>query len=248
MKVMRLVIGRDGLSVPKVAMLIGGPDWPTSVLCGIMQLSLPQIMLGTLPIVFLIFPTCLTGALLYMSSLETDAGAPQFPWADTFSTLTASTTAMVQFGSMVVAAYYLEKAANDRADEVAAVEDDQEVKEADEKDEHLTKCYETVTQWHALPLWSQAVLVLSLLSITSSCYMVQFFSPSCFVDHSLTDSIGDNLGGNVGNLFLPLGWASVTLFATAIILLVIFSSWGKHQAKKLSVSGKAVPLNSSSDL
>jgi len=226
MKVMRLVIGRDGISIPKVAMLIGGPDWPTSVLCGIMRLSLPQIMLGTLPIVFLIFPTCLTGALLYMSSLETDTGNPQFPWADTVGTLTATTTALVQFGSMGVAAYYLENAADERADEVKAIEDDKEVKEADEKDEHMKTCYEAVTQWNAIPMWAQLILTFSLSSITASCYMVQFFSPSCFLDHSLTDSIGDNLGGNVGNLFLPLGWAAVILFMTSIILLLIFSSWG----------------------
>ena len=96
-------------------------DWPTSVLCGIMRLSLPQIMLGTLPIVFLIFPTCLTGALLYMASLVKDTGNPEFPWAGTVSTLTASLTAMVQLGSMIVAAYYLEQTSDKRADEVEAM-------------------------------------------------------------------------------------------------------------------------------
>eukprot|EP00571_Detonula_confervacea_P007225 CAMPEP_0172327990 /NCGR_PEP_ID=MMETSP1058-20130122/60117_1 /TAXON_ID=83371 /ORGANISM="Detonula confervacea, Strain CCMP 353" /LENGTH=905 /DNA_ID=CAMNT_0013045083 /DNA_START=218 /DNA_END=2935 /DNA_ORIENTATION=- len=243
MKAMQLVLGKDGLSVPKVSILIGGPDWPTSVLCGIMRLSLPQIVLGTIPVVFLIFPTCLTGALLYMTSLETDTGNPEFPWAGTVSTITASSTALVQFGSMIVAAYYLEQASDKRADEVAAIKDDKEVKEADEKDEHMRKCYETVTQWNAMPLWSKLILTCSLVCITSSCYMVQFFSSVCFAEHSLTDSIDENLGGNVGNLFLPLGWASVILFGAAIILLSTFSSWGKHQAEKLAASEKRVPLN-----
>jgi len=196
-----------------------------------MRLSLPQIMLGTLPVVFLIFPTCLTGALLYMSSLETDTGNPEFPWADSVKTLTASTTAMVQFGSMVVAAYYLEKAADERADEVKAIENDKEVKEADEKDEHIKRCYATVTQWNAISFWSKSLLIFSLTSITASCYMVQFFSVYCFAEHSLTDSIYDNLGGNVGNLFLPLGRASIVLFATSIILLITFSSWGKVSSR-----------------
>jgi len=248
MKAMHLVLGSGGLSVSKVAILIGGPDWPTSVLCGIMRLSLLQIMLGTLPIVFLIFPTCLTGALMYMASLQTDAGNAEFPWAGPVSTLTASSTALVQFGSMIVAAYYLEQASDNRADEVNAIEDDKEVKEADEKDEHIRKCYETVTHWNAVPIWSKLILIFSLASITASCYMVQFFSSMCFADHSLTDSIYDNLGGNVGNLFLPLGWASVALFLASIILLNIFSSWGKQQAKKLAASGKIIPLNNSSDL
>lgn len=192
-----------------------------------MKLSLPQIMLGTTPIVFLILPTCLTGALLYMTSLKTDTGNPVFPWAGTVSAITASATAMVQFGSMIVAAYYLEQASEKRADEVAAIEDDKEVKEADDRDEHMNKCYEHVTKWNAMPAVPKIILTLGLASITSSCYMVQFFSDMCFVTHTLTDSIDENLGGNLGNLFLPLGWVAVGLFGASIILLWLFSSWGK---------------------
>ena len=92
MKAMRLVLGKPGISLSKVSILIGGPDWPTSVLAGIMRLKLLQIMIGTMPIVFLIFPTVLTGALLYMTSLETETGNPQFPWAGTVSTISASVT------------------------------------------------------------------------------------------------------------------------------------------------------------
>ncbi|KAL7553154.1 hypothetical protein ACHAWF_018056 [Thalassiosira exigua] len=226
MKAMRLVLGKGGLSVPKVAILIGGPDWPTSVLCGIMRISICQIMLGTTPIVFLIFPTCLTGALLYMASLRTDTGNPFFPWARTASTLTASATALVQFSSMIVAAYYLEQTAEKRADEVKAIDDDKEVKEADIKEEQVRKCYETVTQWNVLPLLPKLTLISSLTFITASCYMVQFFSTMCFAEHSLTDSVYENLGGNVANLFLPLGWAAVALFGLSVILLSMFSRWG----------------------
>lgn len=118
------------------------------------------------------------------------------------------------------------------------IKDDKEVKEADDKDEQMRKSYESVTQWNAMPLWTKLLLTCSLVSITASCYMVQFFSNLCFAEHSLTDSIDENLGGNVGNLFLPLGCVSVGLFSAAIILLTMFSSWGKHQAEKLATSGK----------
>ena len=131
---------------------------------------------------------------------------------------------------MIVAAYYLEQAADNRADEVAAIEDDAEVKEKDDRDEHMRQCYENVTQWPVMPLLPKMVLTSSLASITASCYMVQFFSDLCFVEHSLTDSIDENLGGNVSNLFLPLGWIAVGLFGASSILLVIFTSWGKVRA------------------
>jgi len=242
MKAMRLVLQTEGLSIPKVAILIGGPDWPTSVLCGIMRLSLPQILLGTVPVVFLIFPTCLTGALLYMASLDTDSGNPRFPWAGTVSTLTASLTACVQFASMFVAAFYLEQTADKRKDEVLAIEDDLKVKEADERDKQMTKCYNNVTQWTVLPLLSKLVLIGSLVSITTCCYMVQFFSNSCFADHELADSIDDNLDGNVANLFMPLGWVAIGLFFGSVVLLYGFCSWGKKQAKIQLDSGKTTPF------
>ena len=234
MKSMRLVLGKGGLSVSKVAILIGGPDWPTSVLCGIMRLGLFQIILGTVPIVFLIFPTCLTGALLYMASLETDSGNPEFPWAGTVSTITASVTAIVQFGSMIVAAYYLEQTADKRADDVEAIPDDREVKDADDKAAHLKQCYRDVTQWDALPLIPKLLIQASLACIVTSSYMVQLFSSLCFTPHSLTDSIDDNLDGKVSNIFLPLGWVAVALFCISIIFIYIFESWGENKAYKLA--------------
>jgi hypothetical protein len=199
-----------------------------------MRLSVLQIMIGTLPTIVLIIPSCLTGTFLYMAYLTTDSGSPEFPWASTVSTITASVTALVQFGSMIVAGFYLEKAADTRGDEISAIEDDEEVKEADEKEEHMRKCYEVVTQWDgALTIMPKLILICSLASITASCFLVQLFTSMCFVDHTLTDSIDENLGGNVANLFLPLGWAAVGLFIGSTILLGVFMSWGKVCARTL---------------
>ncbi|KAL7433449.1 hypothetical protein ACHAXM_003585, partial [Skeletonema potamos] len=231
MKAMRLVLSEDGLSVPKVAILIGGPDWPTSVLCGIMRLSLPQIILGTTPVVFLIFPTCVTGALLYMASLKDQSGNAEFSWAGTVSTITASLTALVQFGSMVVAAYYLERTADKRVDDVAAIEDDAEVKKADDEAAYLNKCYREATQWNDIPVVPKLLMQSSLACIVTSCYIVQLFSSLCFTEHTLTDSIDGNLQGNVGNLFLPLGWIATGLFVGSVVLMYAFTSWGKTKAK-----------------
>ena len=237
MKAMRLVLSQDGLSVPKVAILIGGPDWPTSVLCGILRLSLPQIMLGTVPVVFLIFPTCVTGALLYMASLKDESGNPEFSWAGTVSTITASATALVQFGSLIVAAYYLEQAADKRVDEVAAIEDDVEVKKADDDAAYINQCYREVTQWNEIPVFPKLLMRSSLGCIIVSCYIVQLFSSRCFTDHSLTDSIDTNLKGNVGNLFLPLGWIATGLFVASMVLIYAFIRWGMSKAEAKAKDG-----------
>ena len=51
---------------------------------------------------------------------------------------------------------------------------------------------------------------------------------------TLTDSIDDNLQGNVGNLFFPLGWVAMGLFIASVLLLYSFISWGKRQARHLA--------------
>uniref|UniRef100_A0A7S4Q9U6 Uncharacterized protein n=1 Tax=Alexandrium monilatum TaxID=311494 RepID=A0A7S4Q9U6_9DINO len=56
------ILQKPGLSVGKVAILCGGPDWPTSVLCGLLRCSLAQMELGTLPIIVFTGPCTLYGA------------------------------------------------------------------------------------------------------------------------------------------------------------------------------------------
>eukprot|EP00586_Coscinodiscus_wailesii_P006060 CAMPEP_0172489586 /NCGR_PEP_ID=MMETSP1066-20121228/19690_1 /TAXON_ID=671091 /ORGANISM="Coscinodiscus wailesii, Strain CCMP2513" /LENGTH=739 /DNA_ID=CAMNT_0013257559 /DNA_START=289 /DNA_END=2505 /DNA_ORIENTATION=- len=150
---MRLILSEQGLSVSKVAILVGGPDWPTSVLCGIMRLGLFQILLGTIPVIFLIIPTILTGSFTYMASMRLDDGTLEFPWAGTLATMMTAITGLVQFGSMIVAAFYLEKVAEERADELEQIPIDEEVRRAEEKDLQKRQACNEVRQWHVMPVW-----------------------------------------------------------------------------------------------
>ena len=40
-----------GFALGKVCILVAGPDFPTSVLCGILKLNVPQMLLGTTPVI-----------------------------------------------------------------------------------------------------------------------------------------------------------------------------------------------------
>jgi hypothetical protein len=200
MRSMKLLLRQPGISLDKVSILVGGPDWPTSVLCGIMGLELIPILIGTLPIIFLIAPTMLTGSFTYMASVRLDDGQPEFPWAGTVATIFAAITAMVQFGSMVFAAYYLEQTVTNRQEELEAMPIDEEVKIADDKDAEITAVYEEVTQWNALPHWARFLLGGSLTTMIISCYLVQLFQADCFREYQLTYTIEQNLDGDWKNL------------------------------------------------
>ena len=49
-KAIRLILEEPGLTTAKVSILVGGPDWPTSVLTGILKLPAAGMQIGTLPV------------------------------------------------------------------------------------------------------------------------------------------------------------------------------------------------------
>lgn len=127
-RTMKRILKRPGLDMAKVSILVGGPDWPTSVMCGIMGLPLLPVLVGTLPVALLIIPTVLSGSFTYLGSLYTNYGTgptddgvrdadgwpdendtPNWEWCGTAASLAFTLTAGVQTGSMFMAAHYLTK-------------------------------------------------------------------------------------------------------------------------------------------
>ena len=64
MKVVKIILSKPGVSLGKVAILCGFPDWPCSVGCGIMKLRLLPVLLGTAPVILLVVPLSLSGSFL----------------------------------------------------------------------------------------------------------------------------------------------------------------------------------------
>ncbi len=211
---------------------------PTSVLCGIMNLDLLPILIGTLPVIFLITPTLLTGSFTYMANVTTDDGQAEFPWAGTLGTVCAAITALVQFGSMVVAAYFLEHTVSNRKEDLESIEIDKEVKDADDKDKKVNDAYEEITEWDALPLLAKIFLTLSLTTMIVSCYLVQFFNSRCFVEYDLTFTIDEHLDGDWLNIIKPLGAIANYLFLASVVLLLGFRSWAMVSVRHLHFYGE----------
>jgi len=227
---MKLLLQEEGLNIPKVAILCGGPDWPTSVLCGIMGLPLLPILIGTLPVIALVVPTVLAGSFTYMASIEDDIGRPIYPWAGVGATLSTAGAALVLFGSMLLAAYYVEHAISTRGDELEMIPIDEEVKIKEESEETFRKAYVEVTNWTEVPFVMKKILSLSVVCMIACCYMVQLFQLDCFVPYQLTDTIAVELHGNWKNLVKPLGWAALLLFTISIFLFNVFYFWAKSKA------------------
>jgi len=256
-RAMKLCLEEKGLGIAKVSILCGGPDWPTSVLCGIMGLPLLPILIGTLPVALLVIPTVLAGSFTYMAGMTLDDGNgdPEFPWAGTAATMATASAAMVMFGFMLSAAFYVEKTVSTRGDELAALPFDEEVKRANDAEVAMNEAYQEVTRWKDMPAFAQIILILSLASMITSCYMVQLFQDDAFQEYQLTYTIDKHLDGNWKNLVKPIGWVAIGLFVASIGDLMIFKCWANGKARKLlaqkgesgSTQARDVEIKSSRD-
>ena len=225
-RTMKVILSRPGMSIAKCSILVGGPDWPTSVLCGIMGLDLIPILIGTLPVSLLIFPTCLSGVFVYLS------GEPHnYEWASTLSTVCISATGMAQSGSMVVAAFYLEKAMAEEKDAIAAIPIDEEVAAADERQKALDEKFNKATKWQVLPCWMRYWMITSTLLMTVSCYMVMGFSSICFSPFAMSDTVDKALGGDPWSLVKGPGYVSIALFLISSLMQYVFYKWAGNRAK-----------------
>ena len=61
MMAINLILQEPSLTRAKVAILVGGPDWPTSVLTGVLKLKAYQMQLGVLPVLIPIAFIVMTG-------------------------------------------------------------------------------------------------------------------------------------------------------------------------------------------
>eukprot|EP00427_Karlodinium_veneficum_P006539 CAMPEP_0169178254 /NCGR_PEP_ID=MMETSP1015-20121227/66961_1 /TAXON_ID=342587 /ORGANISM="Karlodinium micrum, Strain CCMP2283" /LENGTH=800 /DNA_ID=CAMNT_0009253127 /DNA_START=56 /DNA_END=2458 /DNA_ORIENTATION=+ len=125
------ILSLRGLNLPKVSVLVGGPDWPTSVLCGILRINLLQCCIGTLPVIFVSTPCVVAGAFMSNPALETEDSrrlsgvttpAPTDKegeiW-DTLSTTALAGSFLVQLAGMVLALYFIQEVVHRDGEELA---------------------------------------------------------------------------------------------------------------------------------
>ena len=176
----------------KGAILIGGPDWPTSVLTGILKLPLLSMLTGTLPVAFLVAPTVMAGAFM----LRANEGGAWSSLAGIFMAIAA----MSQMASGFAAMYFVDKAVRANPEAIAAVETDKEVAELERKEEHAQNVYQEVTDWH---LSESLTTAPRSCLVAGSCFLIVSFnifmwrSSDAMHAFAVTDSIEEKLGDPV---------------------------------------------------
>jgi len=253
-RIARSILSVRGFSWKKVLVLIGMPDWPISVLCGVLDLAIIPVMIGTSPEMIKILPNCMSMGFLLKSREATDM-------QNTFNTLyfTAFVVALLIPGSLTLGVAVLVKREIDAHKDVfddpnsSWFRDPQEAEIllAIEKDEKEAERLQRLTSWNVQPTWVHMVMLAGAVCASLSLYMQggKPFAPFQFQDK---EGLGQLPDGKVVNLIKPAGWAIVGLAGVTTLFLAIFKLWSAVRSKQLEtndasdLTGKPVEREESS--
>jgi len=226
------ILKKPGLNLAKVAILIGGPDWPVSVTCGILRLNIPQMLLGTMPVITILSPCVLAGAFISRQGLGGEDSI--WPMLANFASIfafVAQTTALVIAGTLTV------REIQEHSDSLAEYrEEHAAIAELSRQEEDARRCYQDVTRWENLTWLDGFILLSGVASQLVSGLLFVLVGSLCFlpfsVDKDINAAIEDGgLGGHPLNIVLPLGWAGCLIFFYGVAAHIVHSKMMGRRAK-----------------
>ena len=258
MRAIRYCLMQPGFSPAKIAILCGGPDWPTSVLCGILRVPLYESVLGTSPVLVLYLAyTVLAGAFMLKTggSCASDGAAtaadaalspspspPPFPppaeYAEVGSTNYWEMASAVALGVAMVsmsctsfaAVYFMENTIENKKAECEAFPVDEEVEAREIKVQAKQVAYKHVTRWGNLPALDRALLGGAVACMTAACHLAGNFGSRCFATFTVTCTVA------LVDVVKTLGWVAISLFAFGLFLFQLYQRGAKQRTRSVMES------------
>jgi hypothetical protein len=211
-RAVELILTRPGPSMGKIAILCGGPDWPTSVLTGLLKCDLWEMLFGTCPMILLIVPTVLTGAFF----LKEDA-------------IYATIGGMLFVMSLLICAFMGLCATYAVQNELEAhpnflrikLKKNRELDWLDYRSCEIGNVYYEVNEWFKLPRYLRIYMVIGLLLMNFSMFVFAYFGDSCFGEFDLQTESKSFRDGSI-TLIKPLGTVTLIIFATSCIIFYTY--------------------------
>lgn len=222
-RAIEIILRKPGLTWGKSFILVGGPDWPTSVLCGILKLPLCQCMVGTLPVLFFIMPFTCTGSFY----VKADEGEVWKAMGEFMFTITAVFTA----GLSASIWWQVQACMTENAEEIAMPKE--EYLELDWRDymaEQIAR--ETVVHWRQVPCLLKVVFLSGVVVDTAVFHLFYWSYPTCFGTFSVTDSISSlDFYGHSGSLVKQSGVAGLGAAVVGCFGWIFVSFWKTCKTK-----------------
>jgi len=232
-RAVELILEKKGLHTDKVAVLVGGPDWPTSVLTGILRLRLAETLLGSTPCFLLIVPVVLAAFCMSKATVDVER---QDQWMCLAHAMLMM-SALTQAGAMIVAGFYLHRVANEHFSELSQLRnEDKEVLEAVKADQAWMLEYHKRAGWSQTPTYMRIILILGAVCMTIATYLMvmpswmrnglgPMFEGPPFRHFTLSDKISDLPGGSLASLVNGTGWIIIWLIVMSTCCLIVHYLW-----------------------
>lgn len=235
------IISEPTFTLPKMFILIGGPDWPVAVLAGILRLSVCQIMLGISPVLFQsVFPCVYSGALLYVAGEDSTAKS--------MVETSLAVAGILQVVSLLLAGYYVQELIEKDYEELKKPRaQDEDIIRLDQEAAAAARVYERETEWNALPFLAKSLLVLGVACLEISIILLAgpwepLLGVTCFKPFSLMSSVDKDLNGDPMSIVNPLGWVALSFFMTSVLTLTTFYFWAQSRVGNLNSHAEGKPL------
>jgi len=201
-RAIEVILKTSGLNIPKVAILLGGPDWPTSVLCGILKLNLFQCIVGTAPIIFLLAPMVIAGGLLSGDP----SGDSQDNGNSGLATSMQAIAFLLQLLSGVVAAYYIQDLLFKQSEVLSERRPEhQPIYDLVEQEVAYNESYNFVMKWTNLSNKMRTIIIISNLEMIGCCWAFTLMAEVLWLNFEIKDKFYDPEGLN-GNPFSVMQW------------------------------------------
>lgn len=247
-KAVESILKRRGFSISKVAVLVGGPQWPIYVLSGILRISLPQIFLGGLPVAVFLLP-CVIGGALLVPPVESTSSSSVDSKAQLYNALAQGFVALglvVQSIVFFVACYYMQQVMFRDAEELAKPRKEHEAVVAlTQQEVDYNAAYMEVTAWSELSCSQRSALLLAAPPMLLSVLFMAAADTVCFRPFATNGRIGDSIdnGGldnNVLNAVLVPGAVAFVVFLVSIVAHIVFVKLA-HAATRRHMQCQVLP-------
>mmetsp|Transcript_99105 Transcript_99105/g.181792 ORF Transcript_99105/g.181792 Transcript_99105/m.181792 type:complete len:872 (-) Transcript_99105:3-2618(-) len=217
------ILSARGLTVGKVCILVGGPDWPTSVTCGILRMNIPQMCIGTAPVIFVVGPCVLAGAFLGRVKAGEDS-----IW-NMLANISIGVSVVLNMGSMFWAVYKVMKTVQDHGEELAKPRPEHEaVAELTRREKSYNDAYKAVTSWQALGCGRKFIIITASALNVLTQVIFTAASEVCFRTFNISSRISDpydkdGLNGDASKIvYEPFGWIVLALWGLGFVLHIWF--------------------------
>jgi len=192
MKAARYILSQPGITIAKSSILCGGPDWPTSVICGLLSLNCCSMLVGLTPIIIFTTPGTLLGAFM------TEKAYKEY----NLDTVCVMIVLLVQTLMGVTFLHYVNRVIAEKQDVLNSYEEDKEVAALDAKAAEFAAVVAKVGNFHQAPPAVRLIFVSGVVASTLSTYALMMGASHLFQKFAITDC-RDNLGNDGETYIIP---------------------------------------------